>query len=129
MRARSLLVLPLVAALALTGCGSGDDDDGVASGDSSLKGPVTEVTISDEGCTPAALTLKAGANTFHVTNEGSSAVTEFEVLGTGDKILGEIENVAAGLDRSFSMDLKAGSYVTYCPHGTRERGTLEVTKG
>ena len=81
MRTRSFLVLPLVAALlggfVLGGCGSDDDDDGVAAGDSSLKGPVTEVTISDAGCTPEKITVTAGPITFHVTNEGSSAVTEF----------------------------------------------------
>ena len=68
----------------------------------------------------------AGPTTFEVTNDGAAAVTEFEVLETA-MILGEVENVIPGLDRPFSLTLKAGNYTTYCPGGsTGDEGTLEV---
>jgi iron uptake system component EfeO len=45
----------------------------------------------------------------------------------GSKILGEVENVVPGADRSFSLTLKAGSYTTSCPGGAKfDKGTLEV---
>ncbi len=84
-----------------------------------------EIALSDDGCNPNALEVAAGPTTFHVTNRGSAAVTEFEVTKNG-KILGEVENIAAGLDRSFSITLQPGTYATKCTGGTHENGTLTV---
>jgi iron uptake system component EfeO len=54
-------------------------------------------------------------------------VTEFEVL-SGDKILGEKENLTPGLSGDFSITLKPGTYVTACPGGkTADHGDLIVT--
>ena len=119
---------PLIACLALSlvlvaGCSSGDDDEGTAKVD----GPTVNVTLSDTGCEPRAMTAKAGPTNFLVTNKGSSAVTEFEIL-QGGKILGEVENVIPGVDRNLGITLKAGSYTTKCPGGkTFDAGTLEVS--
>jgi iron uptake system component EfeO len=105
------------------GCGSADKS-GSASGAKTVK-----VSISDAGCNPAKLELPAGPTTFEVTNDGAAGVTEFEIL-QGSQILGEVENVAPGLNKSFSLTLKAGNYVTYCPGGsTTERGVLTVAGG
>jgi iron uptake system component EfeO len=110
----------------------GDDKSpttaGPSSGASSAGGgPKTiEVTLSDKGCEPRSISAQAGPTTFKVTNDGSAAVTEFEILGDG-KILGEVENVIPGNARSFSLTLAAGSYETLCPGGSDfERGTLQV---
>jgi iron uptake system component EfeO len=84
------------------------------------------VTVSESGCDPRSISAKAGPTTFRVTNEGSAAVTEFEVL-QGGRILGEVENVIPGRDRTYSLTLTAGSYTTKCPGGSGfEAGTLEV---
>jgi iron uptake system component EfeO len=125
-----LLALPLLIALLAAGCGSDDDGGGAAKdGGTTAKGATTiEVTLTDAGCEPHDISAKAGPTTFHVTNEDSAAVTEFEVLERDDKILGEVENISAGLDRSFSLNLKPGSYKTKCTNGTKELGTLEVAK-
>ena len=56
--------------------------------------PTVKVEINDDGC-PAKLTTKAGPTTFKVSNEGSGDVSEFEVL-SGDRIIGEVENIAPG---------------------------------
>ena len=84
-----------------------------------------KVQIDDGGC-PAKLAVKAGPVNFEVENDGSGAVSEFEVLA-GDRIIGEVENVAPGLSRKFSLTLKPGRYTTSCPGGDREHGTLVVT--
>jgi iron uptake system component EfeO len=117
MSRRFTLLLVVVGVLAATACGG-------SSGDAS---EVIEVTLTDEGCQPAAISAVAGHVEFHVSNAGSAAVTEFEVLDADDRVLGEVENVAPGLHREFTMTLDEGSYITYCPGGATERGTLEVT--
>ncbi|MEA2685736.1 MAG: high-affinity iron transporter [Actinomycetota bacterium] len=124
MPRRLLAVLALLALpLGLAACSSDSEPKGTATaGD----GPTIEVTLSDKGCEPRTISTPPGRTKFHVTNEGTAAVTEFEVL-TGAKILGEVENVIPGADRSFSITLAAGSYTTKCPGGSdSEGGTLQV---
>jgi iron uptake system component EfeO len=52
-----------------------------------------------------------------VSNAGTTRVTEFEVLD-GDRILGEKENLAAGLSGRFDLNLQPGRYTMSCPGGT-----------
>jgi iron uptake system component EfeO len=118
---RRLMLLPIVPVLLLGACSSDGDGSGAADADAQE----IAVTISDAGCSPRDIPAKAGPTTFVVTNEGSAAVTEFEILD-GTKILGEVENVIPGADRSFSLTLKAGTFSTYCPNGTFEKGVLQV---
>ncbi|MGA7672256.1 MAG: iron uptake system protein EfeO [Nitrolancea sp.] len=88
---------------------------------------VVQIALTDAGCDPAEITTPAGPTKFQITNSSASAVTEFEVLD-GTRILGEKENLTPGLNGSFSLDLKAGTYTLMCPNGTTaETGTLHVT--
>jgi iron uptake system component EfeO len=90
------------------------------------KSRAVKVDINDDGC-PATLKLKAGPTTFKVTNSGSGDVSEFEIL-SGDRIIGEVENVAPGLNKEFSVTLKPGKYKTACPGGSEHaKGKLVVT--
>jgi iron uptake system component EfeO len=106
----------------LAACGSSGGGGASASG-----GPQqVEVTLTVEGCDPSTLTLPAGPTTFNVTNQDAPAVTEFEIKD-GDHILGEKENVVAGVGGSFSLDLEPGTYTMACPGGTTaSEGTLTV---
>jgi iron uptake system component EfeO len=114
-----LAATAVAAALALAGCGGG--------GKGSSGGRTVDVSLTDAGCDPDELHLRAGPVTFQVTNDGADAVTEFEVLD-GDRILGEVENLAPGLSGHFSLTLKPGRFTLYCPGGTTaERGQLVVT--
>ncbi len=116
----------LVTLFLVAGCGG----DGSSSGSSSSSGEgrTVKVTLTDSGC-PASLDLQAGPTTFEVTNDGADAVSEFEIL-EGDRILGEVENLAPGLSGKFSLTLKNGTYTTYCPGGdATERGELVVAGG
>ncbi len=87
-----------------------------------------QVSISDAGCGPQALSIPAGPTTFVVTNDGSASVLEYEVEQAG-RIIGEVENVIPGINRTFTLNLKAGAYVLSCPGGTTApTGTLTVTE-
>ncbi len=123
---RSVSVLAVAGALAACGS-SGSGGTSSAGSESGTKAPVVEVRLTDDGCDPNALTVPAGPTTFHVSNPDAAGVTEFEVL-QGGRIVGEVENVAPGLDRSFSLTLKPGSYTTKCTGGKKEAGTLTVTE-
>ena len=113
-------LVALGASVGLIACGDSDDS---ASGGKKL-----EFALTDAGCDPAETSVAAGPVDFDVTNEGTSNVTELEVLD-GDRILGEVENLSDGLSGSFSLTLEQGEYTLYCPGGETERGTLTVTKG
>jgi iron uptake system component EfeO len=119
-RGRAATLASLGLSLALAACGSGTDGGGGSARS-------VDVALTDEGCDPAKLNRPAGPVTFKVTNKGTDKVTEFEVTD-GDRILGEVENVTAGLERSFSLNLTAGSYTMKCPGGSgASQGTLTVS--
>jgi iron uptake system component EfeO len=123
---RRVLVGVAVAAVGvtLTACESTSDSGSNAKGVEAVN-----VKLTKKGCSPARIGVKAGPTTFNVVNDGADAVTEFEVLD-GGKILGEKENLTPGLSGKFSLTLKEGKYVTYCPGGsTDERGALVVGGG
>jgi high-affinity iron transporter len=126
--ARAMVVggtVVVVVGLIVAGCGSSGGGSGSDSDGGSAKH--VKVTLTDAGCSPAQLKLASGPTTFDVSNDGADAVTEFEVM-QGSKILGEVENVAVGLHRSFSLTLQPGDYLTNCPGGKgADKGTLTVT--
>jgi len=110
------LLVPLVAAVATVA---------LTAPAGAAKEQTVSVKLTSDGC-PKPITVKPGSVTFKVSNVGADNVSEFEVL-RGTKVVGEVENIAPGLQRSFTLKLKAGSYVTYCPGGdTREKGVLTV---
>jgi iron uptake system component EfeO len=120
----------LAAPLVLAACSSDSKSTaGNASGSPAASGggvQTIEVTLTDDGCQPRSISAQAGPTTFKIHNEGSAAVTEFEVLD-GGTIKGEAENVIPGADKGFSITLKAGSFTTKCPNGSKfDSGTLEV---
>jgi iron uptake system component EfeO len=120
----------VAAGVALAGCGGGSSSSSNGGDDSnqgSGAGRTVEVKLVDAGCDPAELRLAAGPVTFQVSNDGADAISEFEILD-GDHILGEVENVAPGLSRHFSLTLKPGRFTMYCPGGSSaERGPLVVS--
>jgi iron uptake system component EfeO len=112
---RRLLLLVVVAVVALA----------LAAPAGAAKEQHVTVKLTPDGC-PKPIKVKPGSVTFKVSNDGADNVSEFEVL-QGNKIVGEVENIAPGLQRSFTLKLKSGTYVTYCPGGdTREKGELTV---
>ena len=128
-RPRPALSAPSTAALTITaaaaavalisGCGSGGSQG-------SSGAHVTKVSVTNAGCQPPKLTVPAGPVTFEVSNLGATQVSEYEILD-GTSILGEVEGLPDGITKSFSLNLDAGSYTTYCPGADDEKGALVVT--
>jgi iron uptake system component EfeO len=117
----ALAVAPLILLFA---CSSKDTN--IASG-----GPIT-VEASDDGCKVARSSADAGNITFEVSNKGSK-VTEFYLYGEGDRILGEVENIAPGLTRRLIVEVaEAGKFQTACKPGMKGdgiRGDFAVSGG
>ena len=109
---RLLVLLPVVA---LAACSSPDAAAPEAAG-----GPIA-VQASDTSCEVARATSDAGTSVFAVTN-GGNKVTEFYVYAPGDRVMGEVENIAPGLSRELHVELPAGSYETACKPGMIGKG-------
>ncbi|HZZ98185.1 MAG TPA: iron uptake system protein EfeO [Jatrophihabitantaceae bacterium] len=85
------------------------------------------VTITAaKGCELNATQFAAGGITFTITNKDATSVSEVELL-SGERILGEKENVPAGLGGQFAVKVDAGKYTVYCPGAQQERSTITVT--
>ena len=114
MRTRPLALaatLALPVAIALTGCSGSDGASDGASGDT------ISVKASDTACEVSHAQAPAGTVQFTITNSGNK-VNEFYVYAEGDRIVGEVENVAPGLTRTFHVDLsEPGAYQTACKPG------------
>jgi iron uptake system component EfeO len=109
-----LAVAALTTAAALSACTSTAPpaDPGAGGGG----GPIA-VTASDTACEVAAAEAPAGTITFAVRNSGTK-VTEFYLYGTGDRIMGEVENIGPGLTRQLIVEVPdGGTYTTACKPG------------
>ena len=107
-----LLATGVLAALTTAACGS----SGGSGGGSGTSTDAIAVTAADDACEVATDKLPAGAHTFSVTNTGSK-ITEFYVYAEGDRIMGEVENIAPGVARNLLVELPAGNYQTACKPG------------
>ncbi|MGC1213161.1 MAG: iron uptake system protein EfeO [Micromonospora sp.] len=105
----------------LAGCGAGDDKETKGAG-----GPIV-VKATDTACEVGATEVDAGQVTFKVTNSGSK-VNEFYVYAAGDRVMGEVENIAPGLSRELRVELPAGTYETACKPGMSGRGIRGALK-
>ena len=101
---------------AVTACGGSKSNDTAANGDGRIA-----VTATDTECQVAKTDSNAGAVHFTVTNKGSK-VTEFYVYAAGDRVMGEVENIAPGVTRELLVDLSAGTYETACKPGMVGKG-------
>ncbi|SCF35654.1 iron uptake system component EfeO [Micromonospora viridifaciens] len=113
----------LLAVAGLAGCGGGGDKKDAKGG-----GPIA-VKATDSACEVGATEIEAGQVTFTITNSGSK-VNEFYVYAAGDRVMGEVENIAPGLSRELRVELPAGTYETACKPGMSGRGirgALKVT--
>jgi iron uptake system component EfeO len=87
------------------------------------------VSITPDGCEPDRSSVPAGPTEFKIHNNGADSITEAELLGANDVIVGEKENLAAGLSGSFTLNVKPGRYQLYCPGGkTAEKVPFTVTE-
>lgn len=112
-RSSTMLAGAALAMLALAACTSTAPPP---AGQGGQGGPV-QVRASDTACEVSATESPAGDITFAVQNTGSK-VTEFYLYGTGDRILGEVENIGPGLSRQLIVEVpQGGQYTTACKPG------------
>ncbi|HYN97721.1 MAG TPA: iron uptake system protein EfeO [Pilimelia sp.] len=123
MRTR-IFALSAACALGLAGLTACGDDGGSA--DSAAGGPV-DVRATDAVCEVARTDVAAGTVTFKVRN-GGNKVTEFYVYAAGDRVMGEVENIAPGLTRELRVELPAGTYETACKPGMIGKGIRGALK-
>jgi iron uptake system component EfeO len=125
-----------VAVLGLTACGSGSSSGSATSADpssSASTGGVAKVDVTlsssngSDSCALSTDSVAAGPVTFTVDNQSATGITEVELL-QDERILGEKENLAPGLDPvSFTVTLGGGAYKLYCPGASTEMTDLTVT--
>jgi iron uptake system component EfeO len=117
------LAVVAAGALSLAACGGSATTAGSDSKSTHIK-----VTLTSSGdCTYSATSAPAGPITFDISNTGATGLSEFEVM-TGQRIIGERENVVPGLPAgTFTLTLDGGSYTLYCPGANTEKTTLTVT--
>ncbi|BCB85039.1 lipoprotein [Phytohabitans suffuscus] len=125
MRTHRILALAAAGALAggvLAAC----SDDAGSGGEAAGGGPIA-VNATDSVCEVARTDVDAGTVIFRVTNKGVK-VTEFYVYAQGDRVMGEVENIAPGLSRELHVELPAGSYETACKPGMVGKGIRGALK-
>ncbi|MFI8631067.1 iron uptake system protein EfeO [Microbacterium sp. NPDC077663] len=106
--APAALALTALAAVILSGC--------VAKTDAAGADALT-VTSTDDSCDVSTTTATSGTLTFAVSNR-SSQVTEFYLLAEdGLRIIGEVENIAPGAERTLTVVAQPGAYTTLCKPG------------
>ena len=113
----------LVASLAA--CSSSGDSTTPAKSGSSAKTANVTITAA-KGCAVDSDSFGAGGLTFMIKNVNATAVSEVELLD-GEQIIGEKENIPAGLGGQFAVRVDAGKYTLYCPGATPEKTTITVT--
>jgi iron uptake system component EfeO len=131
-RALSVVGLALASTVALAACSSSSSNGPTPNAASTKQAPsstsrVAKVTITAaSGCQVSSTNLPAGPLTFSITNQDATAVSEVE-LQSGERIVGEKENLPPGFSGSFVVNVDAGHYSLYCPGAKTENTALTVT--
>lgn len=139
-RLRARLVVPVVLAMLVFGCGGGASSSAptktatpASSAPSAAAGTVT-AELSEFKVVLSASTAPAGSVTFDVTNKGtvdhefvvvqtdlaadklplSADGTTVDEEGAGVTVVDEIAEFAPGTPQSLTVDLAAGHYVVFC---------------
>jgi iron uptake system component EfeO len=112
--------ISLSAVLALAGC-TAKTPPAASSSQSPTTGAI-HVTADETSCQLDRGDAATGKVTFHVTNNGAH-VTEFYVYATGDRVMGEVENIAPGQSRQLIVAVpEPGTYQTLCRPGMSGAG-------
>jgi iron uptake system component EfeO len=107
------MALAVVSAVLGAGCGGGGDASGTGASGSNA---AIAVDAGEKTCEVAATKLPAGRHSFAVSNSASQ-VTEVYVYASGDRVVGEVENIGPGTTRDLTVELGAGAYEIACKPG------------
>ena len=114
-------------ALTVGACQSTQSSDPTAANATAKSVAEVPITITDKGCEPNAINVKAGETTFIITNKSSQPL-EWEILD-GIKVLEERENIAPGFVQKLKASLDAGQYDMACGLRSNPKGKLTVKAG
>jgi iron uptake system component EfeO len=125
--ASAVMLTGLLTACSSSGSGESPSEAGGSGSAGTTAAHVANVTITAaDGCSIDPATFAAGGITFKVQNEDATAVSEVELL-SGERIIGEKENIPPGLGGRFAVRVDAGTYTLYCPGASTEKTTITVT--
>ncbi|MET0476006.1 MAG: iron uptake system protein EfeO [Mycobacterium sp.] len=123
--ARGSTAMAVAGVLLLSACSS----DGGSTGDGDTADEqiqVVTVQLTEEGCSPTTAEAVAGPTTFEAQTDRTDE-PELEILD-GDRLLGEVANLAPSITGTFSITLEPGTYDMRCgQHSDPVTGTLTVT--
>lgn len=126
----AVLVLATACGSSLAACSSSGGTGGSPTSESRTASAATHVATvtitSAHGCELNSTAFGAGGLTFKIANKDATAVSEVELL-SGERIVGEKENVPPGLGGQFAVNVAAGKYTLYCPGAATEKQTITVT--
>src|SRR4051794_39781262 len=127
---RAALALPSLALVgAVAACSSSGSGARQPAGaqDATAGSRVANVVVTAaEGCRSDRSSFPAGGITFKIKNKDATAVSEVELL-SGERIVGEKENLPPGFSGEFAVNVPAGKYTLYCPGANPERRPIGVT--
>jgi FTR1 family protein len=89
--------------------------------------PTVDVTVTDAGCTPPALSVPAGKTLFRIHNASRRAM-EWEIL-KGVEVVEERENIIPGFVQNLTATLGQGEYLMTCGLLSNPKGALHVVGG
>jgi iron uptake system component EfeO len=134
LRFGAVSLVGLATAGMVTACSSSSSkagDSATQSGSGAASSASTDphtavVTITSDKCVTDRANYDAGGLTFKVSNKDATGVTEIELL-SGERIVGEKENLPPGFSGSFSVNVDPGQYTLYCPGAATEKVPVTVT--
>ena len=121
LRRPILGLLLATSATGLVACNAAGSSPGPSSGR-------VAISVSESGCSPAALTVQSGSVTFVVTNAGNDT-GEFEIVQGGTKVIDEVENIVPGFVVNMATRVDGGTYEMVCGRLSSPRGALTVSGG
>jgi iron uptake system component EfeO len=124
-RVSAATALVLLAGGALAGCSSSTHSKSQPKAAGNPHTAAVTITAAG-GCAADRTEFAAGGLTVNIANKDATAVSEVELL-SGERILGEKENLPPGFKGTFAVNVSAGTYTLYCPGAAKEKTTIKVT--
>ncbi|HZE48914.1 MAG TPA: iron uptake system protein EfeO [Jatrophihabitantaceae bacterium] len=118
--------LAAVAVAALAACSSDKKSDPPPAGSGGDPHKVAVTITAADGCQTDRADYTSGGLTFTITNKDATGVSEVELL-SGERIVGEKENLPPGFTGTFALSADPGDYTLYCPGAKTARTPFKVT--
>ena len=125
-RTAGIVGATLVGSLALSACGASSSGGGTPTGPAAGGRTATVMITAADGCQISSTSFPAGALTFDITNKDATGISEVELV-SGERIVGEKENLPPGFAGSFVVNVDGGTYSLYCPGTKTENTPITVT--